>query len=857
MNALRLPGRRAVLLGGAVLALAQAPLHAQTTFLPTPNSFSGTETVHEFEGLTTGDQITTEIPGITFTMVGGGGPWVANEDMTLRPFGPQGIGTLQNWEPGTVPNPDSPDIVVDFDTPINRVGFVIKNNVNDDLVFTLYSFNGGVLVDTRTFLTNFNFNWIGLEAVHAFDQVIFDVTNTTNAAFRIDNLRYECANCDGIPPVVTIDAPSDGAVLGSNSVSVSATVTDASPVSLESSPAGVSGFLSSGGGSTMGVVNMPEGPGTLSVSATDATGNVGGDSIGLIIDTIDPGVTVLSPGSGAVFGSSPVSLTVSVSDATAANVTFGANNTMTPAGGGVVFGDVDLVEGVNTIAVTAVDEAGNTSMTSIDLVLDLSAPLVTIDSPADGSSFGVGEETVGVTATVDDLTITDIDSIPAVVMEQLPAGGGVVADSFTLVEGSNSITIRATDQLGHVSTDSITLVLDTTGPLVAVDSPGDGMAVRGTIEFDASASDVAPGTGVARVDFFVDGDLVGSQTSAPFGVSYDTTLVADGTHTLSSVAFDGEDNSSSSSIQVLVDNTLPTINVTSPAGGAVLAGTVGFDATVGDGGSGVVAITMLAAGAAPNVVDGSTTYGSPQAGASVSSVEDTTLLPDGALLFSVVATDDAGNETTANVTITVDNTAPEKGLVNPVQGDTVSGTVDILAKATDANFDYMRIYVDGMLVQTSTTSPVTIPYDTTARLDGDFQVAVEVTDLAGNQSADSALVTIDNISLSLKPKVLNLTAQVTNRTARADLVGPNLALMWPPETSDVAIAVPGGFYVRAISGTAISGNTATVWFDRDELTRSIRAGIGAGVIDPNQQLALPLIAGGGFVIGTDKVTLRY
>jgi hypothetical protein len=58
---------------------------------------------------------------------------------------------------------------------------------------------------------------------------------------------------------------------------------------------------------------------------------------------------------------------------------------------------------------------------------------------------------------------------------------------------------------------------------------------------------------------------------------------------------------------VLVDNTLPAINVTSPGNGAVLAGTVGFDATVADGGSGIVSITMLAAGGAPNVVDGSTT----------------------------------------------------------------------------------------------------------------------------------------------------------------------------------------------------------------------------------------------------------
>ena len=72
MNPVRLPGFRAALLGGA-LALAQGPTHAQTTFLPTPAHFSGTESIQEFEGLTAGDRITTEIPGLTFSLVGGDG----------------------------------------------------------------------------------------------------------------------------------------------------------------------------------------------------------------------------------------------------------------------------------------------------------------------------------------------------------------------------------------------------------------------------------------------------------------------------------------------------------------------------------------------------------------------------------------------------------------------------------------------------------------------------------------------------------------------------------------------------------------------------------------------------------------
>ncbi len=57
----------------------------------------------------------------------------------------------------------------------------------------------------------------------------------------------------------------------------------------------------------------------------------------------------------------------------------------------------------------------------------------------------------------------------------------------------------------------------------------------GTLTFSATASD---DKGVARVDFLLDGLLVGSTTAAPYSMAYDSTLQDDGIHTLVARATD-------------------------------------------------------------------------------------------------------------------------------------------------------------------------------------------------------------------------------------------------------------------------------------------------------------------------------
>ncbi|HZN95930.1 MAG TPA: S8 family serine peptidase, partial [Myxococcales bacterium] len=93
---------------------------------------------------------------------------------------------------------------------------------------------------------------------------------------------------------------------------------------------------------------------------------------------------------------------------------------------------------------------------------------------------------------------------------------------------------------------------DTTPPTAAITSPAGGAAVAGTVSIDATASD---DVGVTRVTFYVDGSFIGSDTTAPYSFSWDTTSGGNGSHTLMARAFDAGGNiGDSSTVTVTVNN---------------------------------------------------------------------------------------------------------------------------------------------------------------------------------------------------------------------------------------------------------------------------------------------------------------
>jgi hypothetical protein len=95
-----------------------------------------------------------------------------------------------------------------------------------------------------------------------------------------------------------------------------------------------------------------------------------------------------------------------------------------------------------------------------------------------------------------------------------------------------------------------------TPPTVSITNPANGATVSGTIDITANASD---DHGVNQVEFFVDGASIGSDASAPYSVSWNTTSVYDGAHTVLVRATDTIGQTGSDSHAVTVTNAAPAV----------------------------------------------------------------------------------------------------------------------------------------------------------------------------------------------------------------------------------------------------------------------------------------------------------
>ena len=109
-----------------------------------------------------------------------------------------------------------------------------------------------------------------------------------------------------------------------------------------------------------------------------------------------------------------------------------------------------------------------------------------------------------------------------------------------------SYTVRAVDAAANPSGQSTpasatTLTPDTTLPTATITAPTGSATLSGTVTISANASD---NIGVGGVTFLVDNVAVGGgeDTTSPYSVSWDTTTVVNGVHTIIARARDTSGN---------------------------------------------------------------------------------------------------------------------------------------------------------------------------------------------------------------------------------------------------------------------------------------------------------------------------
>ena len=197
--------------------------------------------------------------------------------------------------------------------------------------------------------------------------------------------------------------------------------------------------------------------------------------------------------------------------------------------------------------------------------VDTTPPTVNITSPTNGATLAGGSSvTISVTATdTDSVSSVDIyiDGSKVTTLTTSPYNYSWNTASFSL--GSHTIQAKAVDpsgNLGSSSTFTVTLA-DQTAPTVSITAPSAGSSIHGSVTISASASDNSGGTGVAKVEFYIDGTLKSTDTTSPYSYSWDTTTASNASHTLTAKAYDNAspaNTATSAGVTVTVDNSAPT-----------------------------------------------------------------------------------------------------------------------------------------------------------------------------------------------------------------------------------------------------------------------------------------------------------
>lgn len=162
------------------------------------------------------------------------------------------------------------------------------------------------------------------------------------------------------------------------------------------------------------------------------------------------------------------------------------------------------------------------------------------------------------------------------VLEGLPA----TATSFAIDEDNNRVYVGTSDSKIYVSDLP---AIDTADPSVSITAPSSGAAVKESLNITASASD---NDAVSKVEFYLDGELIDTKTTAPYTTTWhnsygnDGWQTAPGQHTITAKAYDYEGNSATSSAVSITVVDPDEISVTSFATGNPILGPsiLGFDA---------------------------------------------------------------------------------------------------------------------------------------------------------------------------------------------------------------------------------------------------------------------------------------
>ncbi len=177
---------------------------------------------------------------------------------------------------------------------------------------------------------------------------------------------------------------------------------------------------------------------------------------------------------------------------------------------------------------------------------DATPPTVTLTAPAAAVNLNASSNsTITMTATAsDNVGVSRVEFYrgTTLVGSDTAAPYSLAFNTASLSEGSYSLRARAFDAAGNSTySSSVNLLIDRTPPTGSITSPAH-LSVISIIPVALSAS-ASDSVGVNRVEFYQNGILLGSDTTAPYQYSWNASALPDGNYVVSIKVFDTAGNS--------------------------------------------------------------------------------------------------------------------------------------------------------------------------------------------------------------------------------------------------------------------------------------------------------------------------
>lgn len=484
-----------------------------------------------------------------------------------------------------------------------------------------------------------------------------------------------------------------------------------------------------------------------------------------------------------------------------------------------------LSDGVNTLTVRSVDDAGNTSSASGSLLLTIDTTPPTpgrLALTAATDSGRVGNDAVtSVTAPV----ITGTAQAGSIVTLYYPDGvtvlGNATVDSLgqwsvaspTLGEGLYTLSAHAVDPAGNTALVAAALIINVDLTVLPSSAPSLTAGSDTGLPNDLLTNDTTPTvSGSAEANSVItlyDGTtLVGTGTADGSGNwSVTTGTLISGSHTLVARVTDlAGNNTAAASAPLIV--TIDTENLTM----SNLAFAAGDDtgASASDGLTKLATPRIVGTAESFSVVtlyEGNTSVGSATADATGAFSLTTNALSQGNHSLTALSVDRAGNTSTvsSSIVLSVDLSTPQPSLLMAVSSDSGISNSDritnnqILPLSGTAEADSTVVLYDGLTafgtVVADSLGGWSLPSPSLAA--GSHSLTAEATDLAGNRSTSAVLVvTIDTVAA-----VPSLGLSAASDTG---VTGDRIT---NDATPDFTGTTEAGGFVSLYEGTTLRGST--------------------------------------------------